>query len=205
MAEETIGRRILEWPVGSDGYFEVPAKRLTIEEEEKAHEIRCFASTIAQYADSSSGCPSTLDQTGAYLCGGRADRTSKPCNLFVILGSECLIRERKTVSQPHNSSCAFWEVSSAGDPEARRCPAGRYDDERIKFGTTRNPLGFSCERCEYGEGKMKAPDSEGRARWCKKHGMPVFDEACCADNDPGKGNNDGKRKAAIFAGSNGGS
>lgn len=195
-------RPILSWPEDKDGYFAVPTKQLTPDEEVKARQIRMFAVVGAEYADPTCGNGFTFEpqqgQRGsAYLCGGRADGLSNTCNKFVILTNECLIRKTKTVASPHTSSCGFWEQARAGDPEGQRCPSGRYDDDRINFGTTPNPLGFSCQRCEYGEGMMPVPDSEGRPRWCKLHGFPVTDDACCADNEPDE-DSDSPSKAPAF-------
>lgn len=182
-------RPILQWPVDSEGYFSIPSKELTPDEEVKARQIRMFAVVSSEYADPTCGNSFTFEaqqgQRGsAYLCGGRADGLSDTCNKFVILTNECLIRKDKTISEPNLSSCGFWEKARAGDPEVRRCPSGRMDDQRINFGTTTDPLGFSCQRCEYGQEMLPVPDSEGRARWCKFHGFPVTNDACCADSEP---------------------
>lgn len=187
-------RPILAWLVDADGYFKLPANQLTPEEEVKARQIRAFAVISSEYADSTCGNSFTYEkqegQSGsAYLCGGRSDGKSDPCNKFIILTGECVIRKDKIVKDPSHSSCGFWEHTRAGDPEARRCPSGRFDDERINFGTTKNPLGFSCQRCEYGEEMLSVPDSEGRPRWCKLHGFPVMNDACCSDNEPDEDNN----------------
>ena len=179
-------RPLLDWPVDDEGYFAVPKKKLTPEEEVKAHQARMSAVIMAQYADRTCGNPFTLDPTGAYLCGGRIDGKSSPCNKFVILNNECVIRETKTIAEPCFSSCGFWDKARDGDPEIVRADSTRYNDEQLRFGTTPNPLGFSCQRCEYGQGILPIPDSEGRGRWCKYHGFPAEDNACCADNEPAK-------------------
>lgn len=167
-------RPILEEPLDNSGHFKKPSN-FTAEDEVKWGKIRMDTARLASYQDSHCGFHSnTFDQTGAYLCRG--------CNKLASNG-ECLIRA-KVIAKPNLSSCGYWEVKNAGDPEVRYCPSGKLDDKRIAFGTTENPLGFSCARCEYGQGILSKPDSEGRIRWCKLKGHPVEDLACCADNEP---------------------
>jgi len=173
-------RPILTEPLDKDGYFSVPDK-FTSEDEVRWAKRRMDSIRLAQYADSKCGLPNTFDKDGAYLCGGRQDGSSSPCNK--LNGSECLIRQ-KVIDKPHRQSCEFYEITNAGDPEARYSPKGKLDDDRIAFGETKNPEGFGCRRCEYGQQSMPSPDSEGRSLWCKFKGHPVEGNACCADNDP---------------------
>ncbi len=180
MAKERT-RPILYAKVGKDGLFECPSS-ITVDDEVMWAKRRLDTVRLASYADSKCGLPNTYDETGAYLCGGRGDGTSSPCNKFVE-GGECLIRI-KPIDEPHAESCGYWETRNAGDPEGRYCPSGRMEDERIGFGSTDNPEGFGCERCEYGEERLPSPDSEGRTRWCSLKGHPVEDQSCCADNEP---------------------
>jgi HK97 family phage prohead protease len=186
-AESTGGpeRPILEWPLDQDGYFAAPTAQLTAEQEVHFGIVRQSAVAFADYADSTCGDPATLDPKEAYLCGGTAPGLvdSKPCNKFVILGSECLIRKTVVIDLPHSSSCSKWDIKRAGDIEVKRCPQGRYDDATIRFGITTNPLGWSCRRCKFGELAMPFPDSQGRDHWCKWHGMPIEQKACCGDNE----------------------
>lgn len=176
-------RPILKGHVGKDGYFECP-KSFTVEDEVRWAKNRMRSTRIAQYADESCGLPHTYDKDGAYLCGGRADGGSEPCNM--LQGSECLIRI-KLLPAPHTTSCMWWEKPNAGDPEGRLCPKGKLDDERLDFGPTKNPKGFGCIRCEYGQQMLLRPDSEGRKRWCEVKDHSVADNSCCADNEPEKG------------------
>ncbi len=153
--------------------FAIP-KAFTRDNEVIWLKIRMDAARIASYQDSHCGVfSSTFDETGAYLCAG--------CNK--LDGKECLIRI-DPVKDPQHSSCMYWEVKNSGDMEPRYCPHGKRDDERLSFGTTPSGFGFSCERCEYGQGALSMPDSEGRKRWCALKGMPVEDHACCGDNEP---------------------
>lgn len=174
-------RPILDAPT-KDGLFILP-DTFTTEDEVMWAKRRMDSIRVAQYADSKCGLPNTFDPQGAYLCGGCKDGSSSPCNKLV--GTECLIRI-KPIDAPHESSCGFWETRNAGDPEGRYCPKGKMQDARINFGTTEAPEGFGCERCEYGQGKLGHPDSEGRERWCSLKGHPVEDKSCCADNEPEK-------------------
>jgi hypothetical protein len=183
-----LDRPILMAPI-KDGLFVLPSK-FTVEDEVKWAKRRQDSSRVAQYADSHCGLPNTFDQKGAYLCGGCKDGSSSPCNKLVIKTGECLIRIQ-TIDKPHLQSCGMWETKNAGDPEGRYCPKGKLDDARIGFGSTTNPLGFSCQRCEYGQGILPISDSEGRTRWCSLKGHSVEDNACCEDNEPydkGEGN-----------------
>jgi hypothetical protein len=181
-------RPILHLPLDKDGFFAVPLGSLTAEQEVQFEVVRKSAVAFADYADSTCGNPATVDPGAGYLCGGRGagQPKSSPCNKFVVLGAECLIRKTKVIAKPHLSSCGKWDRKRAGDVEEERCPQGRYDDATIRFGVTSNPLGWSCRRCEYGEQKMRVPDSIGRDQWCKWHGMPIEQDACCADNTEDK-------------------
>lgn len=174
-------RPIITQPLDADGYFAVPDANFTAEDEVRWAKLRQDSVRISSYADSKCGLPQTRDEAGAYLCGGRADGTSRACNK--LQGNECLIRIQP-IKAIHLASCAFWETLNAGDPEGRYCPKGKLDDPRIGFGDTKNPQGFGCIRCEYGQNQMPKADSEGRTRWCKEKGHPVEDTACCAENDP---------------------
>jgi hypothetical protein len=178
------GRPILDAPLDADGFFAKPKGALTKDQEVMFAKLRMRGVRTSNYADARCGLPNTYDETGAYLCGGRKNGSSPSCNMFVILNHECLLRDPKVINKPHNFSCGFWEQPNTGDPEGRRCPSGRWKDERLSAGSTDNPLGFSCERCEYGQQQLDVPDSEGRTEWCKYHGHPVFKPACCADNEP---------------------
>jgi hypothetical protein len=172
-------RQILTDPV-KDGLFTVP-KSFTAEDEVRWAKRRQDSARVAQYADSTCGLGNTHDPQGAYLCGGRKDGGSSPCNK--LAGSECLIRI-EPIDKPHAQSCGFWETTNAGDPEGRYCPKGKMDDKRIQFGSTKNPEGFGCQRCEYGQHTLPYADSEGRTRWCELKGHSVEMSGCCADNDP---------------------
>jgi len=178
-------RPILDAPVGKDGLFEVP-KSFSAEDEIAWAKRRMDSSRVAQYADSRCGLSNTYDPKGAYLCGGRKDGGSSPCNKLVNIGNgpnECLIRE-SLVDNKHFQSCGFWETVNAGDPEGRYCPKGKLGDDRISFGGTDSPYGFGCVRCEYGQQNLPYADSEGRERWCSLKGHSVEDNSCCADNEP---------------------
>lgn len=175
-----LERPILEDPLDKDGYFKVPGK-FTEQDEVRWAKKRIDAGRVSQYADSHCGLPNTFDSTGAYLCGGRKDGGSSPCNKRK--GSECFIRVEE-LTNPTSQSCAYWEVSNAGDSEPRYCDPGRLEDARISFGETPNPEGFGCIRCEYGQGTLSMRDSQYRNRWCKLKGFPVEDMACCAENEP---------------------
>jgi hypothetical protein len=172
-------RPILTDPIGPDGLFAVPEK-ITAEDEVRYAKRRQDSERISQYADSHCGLPNTFDKDGGYLCGGRQDGGSVPCNK--LDGIECLIRI-KPINDKHHQSCGMWEVANAGDPEGRYCPKGKLDDARIGFGGTKSPLGFSCQRCEY-SAEMEISDSEGRDDFCRLKGHPVEDNACCEDNEP---------------------
>jgi hypothetical protein len=174
-------RPILYGPV-KDGLFVVPRENFTAKDEVEWAKRRLDSVRLASYADSKCGLPNTYDPKGAYLCGGCKDGSSSACNKFVGK-SECLIRI-KPLENPTAESCGYWEIRNAGDPEARYCPKGRMDDKRIGFGSTENPKGFGCVRCEYGQNQMPKPDSEGRTRWCALKGHSVEDNACCEDNEP---------------------
>jgi hypothetical protein len=176
------GRPILYAPVGDDGLFIMPTS-ITVEDEVMYAKRRMDSVRLAQYADSRCGLSNTYDPMGAYLCGGLKDGSSAACNKLAP-GDACLIRITEVIAKPHQSSCGFWEVTNFGDPEGKYCPGGRFNDTRMDFGTTPNPRGFGCERCEYGEGILNQPDSEGRPRWCSMKGHPVEDKSCCADNEP---------------------
>jgi len=173
-------RKILVDKEDSSGHFLMP-QAFDAEDEVRFAKRRMDSTRVAQYADSKCGFSNTFDEKGAYLCGGLKDGGSSVCNK--LNGSECLIRI-KPIDKPHSQSCGFWETWNAGDPEGRYCTKGKMDDNRINFGGTKNPKGFSCQRCEYGQQKLKEPDSEGRTLWCKLKGHPVEPNACCADNDP---------------------
>ncbi len=172
-------RKIFD-PPQREGLFVVPAS-FNADDEVRWAKMRQRETRVSQYADSHCGLPNTFDPTGAYLCAGRADGGSAPCNMRE--GTECLIRIAP-LSNPTHQSCGMWEVVNVGDPEARSCRRGKLGDARISFGSTASELGFGCVRCEYGEGEMPRQDSEGRARWCALKGFPVEDESCCADNEP---------------------
>ena len=172
-------RQILTDPV-SDGLFALP-KSFTAEDEVRWAKRRMDSARVAQYADSRCGISATFDPTGAYLCGGRKDGGSSPCNKRE--GTECLIRI-KPLNDANHQSCGFWETTNAGDPEGRYCPHGKLEDDRIQFGSTKSDEGFSCARCEYGQEMLPYSDSEGRPRWCALKGHPVENNSCCADNEP---------------------
>jgi hypothetical protein len=172
-------RPILTDPVGEDGLFKVPTSA-TAEDEIRWAKRRMDSVRIAQYADSKCGLPQTFDQNGAYLCAGRKDGGSSPCNK--LNGTECLIRI-KPINNGHFQSCGFWETQNAGDAEGRYSPHGKLDDDRIGFGDTKNLEGFGCERCEYSK-SLSFKDSEGRSQWCGLKGHPIEQHACCADNEP---------------------
>jgi len=172
-------REILKESV-QDGLFVIP-KDFNADNETRWAKMRMRESRISQYADSHCGLPNTFDKAGAYLCGGREDGSSSPCNMRQ--GNECLIRIKPLTDASHQS-CGMWEVQNAGDPEARACPEGKFDDARIGFGSTQSDEGFGCERCEYGQQSMPRNDSEGRPRWCSLKGFPVEDKSCCWDNEP---------------------
>lgn len=176
-------RPILEDPLDSDGHFTTPSEDFDVDDEVRWAKKRLDTVRVSQYADSKCGLPNTFDSAGAYLCGGRSDGSSSPCNKMILQSGECLIRI-KPISDMHLQSCAFWEVKNSGDPEARYCPKGKLEDSRIGFGSTKNEEGFGCIRCEYGQNQMPRPDSEGRDRWCKLKGHPVERTACCEDNEP---------------------
>jgi hypothetical protein len=175
-------RPILVDPISDDGLFTVPTT-ITAEDEVRYAKRRQDSIRVSQYADSKCGLPNTFDKDGGYLCGGRADGSSAPCNKLV--GTECLIYD-KPVTDPNRQSCGMWEVSNAGDPEGRYCPKGKLDTDRIGFGSTNSPLGFSCQRCKY-YAHMTVEDSEGRDDFCRLKGHPVEDNACCEDNEPTSG------------------
>ena len=172
-------RKILVEPV-RDGLFALPSDDFTSEDEVQWGKRRVDSVRLSQYADSKCGLPNCYDPFGAYLCGGRKDGTSSPCNKRE--GNECLIKDGD-LTNPHFQSCAFWEISNAGDMEVRYSPEGRLDSSRIGFGATKNLLGFGCVRCEYFD-VMKKPDSEGRWGWCALKGHTVEPNACCWDNEP---------------------
>jgi hypothetical protein len=175
------GRPILYGPVDKDGLFTVP-KKLDPKAEVMYAKRRMDSVRLAQYSDKTCGLPNTFDPTGAYLCGGLKRGASPVCNKFD--NGSCLIRIEEVIAKPHQSSCGYWEIWNAGDPEGKYCPHGRMDDKRINFGTTESQDGFSCARCEYGQDKLDMADSEGRTRWCALKGHPVGDTSCCADNEP---------------------
>lgn len=178
----TYKRPISTDKLTADGHFAAPTA-FGPEDEVRWAKRRLDTVRLSQYADSKCGLPNTYDPTGSYLCAGRGNGTSGPCNKFVDKGNECLIRE-EALSNPHMQSCMYWEVENAGDPETRYCPAGKLDDKRISLGSTKNPMGFGCQNCEYGTEQLPHLDSEGRSRWCSLKGHPVEPTACCADNDP---------------------
>jgi hypothetical protein len=181
----TNQRPILEQPQGPDGLFLVP-KDFDAKREVLWTKLRLDSARVAQYQDSHCGpFPNTYDPAGAYLCGGRKDGKSKPCNK--LQGRECLIRI-KPIGDIHHFSCGFWEIENFGDPEGRYCRQGKMDDKRINGGSTPNDLGFGCWHCIYGQQHMPRPDSEGRMRFCALKGHPVEDRSCCADNEHGKQN-----------------
>lgn len=173
-------RPILQDPLGADGLFVIP-KDFGVDDEVRWAKKRMDAARVSMYADSHCGLSNTYDSAGAYLCGGRQDGSSSPCNKLQV--TECLIRKIK-LTNPNKQSCEYWEIKNAGDPEPRYGPEGKLEDKRISFGDTPNPLGFGCIRCEYGEGELPHLDSEGRNRWCALKGFPVEDTACCAENEP---------------------
>lgn len=177
------GRPILQGPEDKKGLFKVP-KTISTEDEVKFAKLRMRTVRLAQYSDETCGLPNTYDPTGAYLCGGLKTGKSSPCNMFVIIGQECLIRDPKKIDDPHHFSCGFWETVNSGDPEGRKCDHGRMDDKRIQAGSTKSNKGFSCERCEYGIDQDNWTDSEGRHRFCTDWGHPVGEKSCCADNEP---------------------
>lgn len=179
---KNLERPILLDPVDGSGHFSLP-KQFDPKDEVRWAKKRIDSSRVAQYADSKCGLPNTFDRRGAYLCGGCADGSSSPCNKMVLKTGECLIRI-ELINDPHKQSCGYWETQNAGDPEARYCPKGKMEDDRIGFGSTTNEEGFGCIRCEYGQEELPRPDSEGRTRWCKLKGHPVEDMACCEDNEP---------------------
>ncbi len=166
--------------MGDDGLFIMPSS-ISSDDEVKFAKVRMDSIRLSSYADTKCGLSNTFDKTGAYLCGGRKDGSSSPCNKNQ--GTLCLILSHP-LSDKNHQSCGFWETKNAGDIEVKYCPEGKFDDKRAQFGGTDSDLGFSCSRCEYGEGKLSMPDSEGRQRWCALKGMPVEDNACCADNEP---------------------
>jgi hypothetical protein len=172
-------RPILYGPI-SKGLFVMP-QSFGAKDEVNFAKRRMDTIRVAQYADSSCGLPNTYDADGAYLCGGRENGQSVACNKFD--SADCLIRITEKIAKPNRSSCMYWEKSNAGDPEGKYCPEGRLDDKRIDFGSTVNPLGWGCLRCEYGQQILNKPDSEGRTRWCGKKGHPVEDNSCCAENE----------------------
>lgn len=174
-------REIVEQPQDAKGHFICP-KEFTRDDETRWAKIRMREARISNYQDTKcGGFPNTYDPAGAYLCGGREDGSSKPCNMF-NQDKECLILEI-ALTEPHRQSCNEWEIENFGDPELRN---KSLDAKRIGLGKTDNPDGFGCVRCHYGEQMMPRPDSEGRGRWCEKKGMPVMDNACCAENEPVK-------------------
>jgi hypothetical protein len=172
-------RKILTQPI-SDGKFSMPDSSFTSEDEVQWAKRRMDSVRVSQYSDTKCGLPNCYDPMGAYLCGGRSDGSSSPCNKRE--GNECLIR-KGDLSNPHFQSCAFWEIANAGDQEARYSPDGRLDDDRIGFGTTKNSLGYGCIRCEYYKPMMRS-DSEGRPGWCSLKGHTVEENSCCWDNEP---------------------
>lgn len=172
-------RPILTGPI-KDGLFSVPGNAFTATDEIQWAKKRMDSTRVAQYADSRCGLPNTYDPAGAYLCAGREDGASSPCNKRE--GDECLIRKLK-LDNPNFQSCAYWETTNAGDPEARYSPDGKLDDERIGFGDTEHKEGFGCIRCEYFR-PMTKPDSEGRTGWCSLKGHTVEEKGCCWDNEP---------------------
>ncbi len=172
-------RPILEEKIDGKGHFAAP-KSFTAEDEIQWSKRKLNTVRLALYADEICGFPFTLDPMGSYLCGGRADGSSLACNK--LEGKECLILTTE-ITRPHNSSCAAWERQRAGDPEGRECPKGKFDAKRIGFGTTKNPLGFGCIRCEYGQTFLQRPDSNNQKRWCEEKGHPVGETACCWDNE----------------------
>jgi hypothetical protein len=174
-------REVLDAPK-TDGLFDIP-KSFTAEDEVVWAKRRMDSIRVAQYSDSKCGLPNTFDASGAYLCAGREDGTSSPCNK--LEGKECLIRIQP-INNGHYQSCGFWETSNAGDPEGRYCPKGKLKDLRIGFGSTKSDEGFGCERCEYGQGMLSVADSEGRPRWCSLKGHSVESKSCCMDNEPVK-------------------
>ncbi|HLJ88829.1 MAG TPA: hypothetical protein VKZ53_18565 [Candidatus Angelobacter sp.] len=175
-------RPIIDQKIGPDGHFAAP-KSFTAQDEVQWAKVRQDAIRLRQYADKRCGFSNLYDPAGAYLCGGRNDGSSSACNKRE--GAECLIRIQP-LSDPHFQSCMFWETVNAGDPEARYSDKSKkhMTDERIAFGATGNPLGFGCVRCDEGRHMLARPDSEGRQKWCRLIGMPVMDNACCADNEP---------------------
>jgi hypothetical protein len=179
-------REILEDPIGEDGLFEVP-KSFGPHDEVRWRSRRMDSIRLAQYSDSKCGFPPLVDK--AYLCGGRKDKSTPPCNKFITQTHECLIRI-DLIDKPHNQSCMYWETQNAGDSEGRYCPHSKekMTDQRISFGSTDDPLGFGCIRCEYGQGKLPYADSEGRESWCSLKGHPVEAEedktGCCAEQEP---------------------
>jgi hypothetical protein len=172
----TVLRPVLKDPLDDDGHFALP-KEFTAADEVRWAKRRQDSIRVAHYADSKCGLPSTFDPDGGYLCG--------TCNKYIDETKECLIR-RKLIDDPAKQSCGLWEAKNAGNPEGQYCPKNKkkMDDGRIGFGETKNKLGFSCERCEYGQQKMVAADSQGRTNWCNLKGHPVELKACCGDNEP---------------------
>lgn len=178
--EQKLNKRpILYGPV-SDGLFKTP-QTISAKDEVEWAKRRMDSVRVAQYSDSKCGLPNTFDPTGAYLCMGRKDGRSSPCNKRE--GAYCLIRI-EPLNRGQNQSCMYWEIYNAGDPEGRYCPHGKLDDARLSFGSTPKTEGFGCMRCEYGQDMMPARDSEGRTRWCALKGHPVESNSCCGDNEP---------------------
>jgi hypothetical protein len=176
-------RKILKGPV-EDGLYTVPTEKLTVEEETEAAKRRMRWVRIADYADETCGISNTLDPEAAYLCGGREDGSSSPCNMFRGNGdNRCLILEGGPMKKPHLSSCGKWEIRNDGDPEGDSCHKGFFSAADLSFGVTKNPQGWGCVRCEYGQKFMPEPDSEGRTRFCQLANIAVGEKACCRRNE----------------------
>lgn len=185
-------RPILTEELNEDGTYAVP-KSFGAAEEVKYQKRRLDSVRISQYADSKCGLPATYDPTGSYMCAGRRDGSSPPCNKLVfprgipekmrpkVSSAECLIRIKPVTEDV--PGCAFWEIANAGDPEGRYPPAGKMEDSRIGFGMGKSPQGFGCKRCWWGRFMLPHLDSEGRPRWCLIKGHPVENNSCCWDNE----------------------
>ncbi len=178
-----MARPLLHQPI-AEGKF-APPSTMSVEDEVVYTKIRNRWARIADYADKTCGDSHTYDKDGAYLCAGRKDGKSEPCNMFVIPESECVLIKPAKIADPHHYSCSKWEVPNNGDPEAVQPVKAQLDRDSLSCGSTKNDLGFGCQRCEYAV-RLRRSDSEGRFDFCAKAGCTVDATGCCKYNEPMK-------------------
>lgn len=161
--QSKLVRIIINLKTDDDGLFLEPAK---YDEVQESH-LRDTFVNMFHYADSEQGNPRTFDRKGNYLC--------KDCNKYEP--SACVAVEGEISGK--SGSCQHWEDKTAGDSELEF--GKKIDKEFAGYGETTNP-GYGCRRCEYAI-EAKATDSVGRDLFCRRGGMRVMRNACCALND----------------------